>query len=104
MDDNSEHKIHKDYLASVPAISTLGLLATKMLATHNIVTLMIDKDGFVQLVPQGELELDSLPEPTALSTLIATGYTDEQLTSYLQQRNQRYLDKCAKEATSGNNL
>ena len=96
--DEPPRRVAYSELNSVPAVSAIGLIAAKMLHEHRVVTLMVAQDGSVELVPAGELELDLLPEPSALSALISQGYTDQQLESYLRQRSARSLNREAQQA------
>ena len=81
--------IKLEQLSNVSAISALGLVAARVLQQHGIVILMIGADGTVEMVPFDELRLDSLTESDALHALIQSNYTDEQMQSYLQQREVR---------------
>lgn len=79
-------KVHVSALNSVPAVSAIGLVAARMLQQHQIVTLIVGTDGYIEVVPPGELELDNWGEEDALQNLIQRGYTDQQLADYLRQR------------------
>lgn len=99
--DDQPRRVEYYQLNSTAAMSAIGLVAARMLLEHRIVTLMIGKDLTVEVVPAGELELDSLPEESALQALISRGYTDQQMSDYLQQRQMRYLSKVAQDAVTG---
>jgi hypothetical protein len=88
-------------LEGVPAISALGVVAARMLQQQLIVTLMVARDGSIQVVPDGELQLDSCNEEDALATLVQKGYTDAQLYQYLEQRSVRLARK---DSEDGGNL
>lgn len=81
--------IHFSALQATSSISALGLVAARMLQEHHQVTLMVSTDGFVEVVPLGELELDNWSEDDALTALVGRGYTDNQLADYLRQRSIR---------------
>lgn len=76
-------------LDTVAAISALGLVAARSLQANGIVTLMVGSNGAIEIVPSGELELDSMSIDSALQALIERGYTDKQLEQYLLQRDTR---------------
>lgn len=78
--------IHFSALQATSSISALGLVVARMLQEHHQVTLMVSTDGFVEVVPLGELELDNWSEDDALTALVGRGYTDNQLADYLRQR------------------
>ncbi len=96
----SAQEVHEQMLASSNVALYLGLICAQMLRTNKVVTLFINTRGVVEVAPQGELELDLLPEHTALSTLIAKGYNDQQLEAYLKGREARNLNRIAQEALS----
>lgn len=95
MDNDKPTPLRASELQTLRAVTTLGLIATRMLDEHKVVTLMINKEGVVEVVPTGEIELDALPESSALSALIQKGYTDKQLEQYLAQREARYINNLA---------
>lgn len=78
--------VHYNTLQSSASISVIGLIAARMLKQHQQVTLMVSTDGMIEVVPVGELELDSLDEEIALQNLLQRSYTDQQLADYLRQR------------------
>lgn len=84
-----------EQLNNVGAISAIGLIAARMLGLHGIVTLMISAEGIVEIVPEGEIELDERDVPDALNYLAKIGYTDDQMESYLKQRDARLSRKAA---------
>jgi hypothetical protein len=79
-------KLHVSALDTTAAVATLGLIAATALRSNQIVTLQVGADGYIELVPTGELELDNWSEADALHALIDRGYTDNQLADYLRQR------------------
>ena len=89
MDDSSSKPLTADQLSGTPAITTLGLLASRLLQQHGQVTFQLLATSAVVVVPVGELELDSLPEPEALQRLVQEGYTDQQLAAFLEARDVR---------------
>lgn len=97
-DAPSDKPISANQLENVGAISAIGLVAARMLQQHGIVTLMVNADGVIEVVPDGELELDLLPEYSAISALVQKGYTDEQLIAFLKQRDCRLQRQQAKES------
>jgi|SRR4051812_552110 hypothetical protein len=101
LDANSQEAgkpVRVEALSTSDAVATLGLVAARVLQQHGIITLMAI-DGVIELVPQGELELDCVGEQAALEQLIATGYTDTQLSSYLRQREARLGAKMATQSS-----
>lgn len=89
--------IKLEQLSTTGAISAIGLIAARMLQQHGIVTLMVGTDGNIEVVPAGELELDSLTEHEALLMLVDQSYTDTQMTDYLRQRQLRDSRRKAQE-------
>src|SRR5438270_544166 len=84
-------KLHVSALDTTAAVTTLGLIAATSLRTNQIVTLQVGADGYIELAPPWEIELDALDEGEALRILIARSYTDQQMQDYLRQRNARSL-------------
>lgn len=67
----------------------LGAIVVRELQAHGRVTLFLNRDGVVELAPPGEIELDALPEDIAIQMLVAKGYSDELLITYLKAREAR---------------
>lgn len=83
---NSPNSVNIASIQSVSAISAVGLVAARMLQQHRIATLMVGDGGTIEVVPPGELELDSLDEQSALQELVSRRYSDQQMVDYLRQR------------------
>lgn len=79
-------RIHSSALNSTGAVAALGLVAATALQKVGLISLMVGTDGYIEVVPPGELELDRLLEPDVLRYLVELGYTDAQLSEYLRQR------------------
>lgn len=86
---SSSQTLRASSLGTPEAVFQLGLLCSQMLQARGEVQLHINQQGEVELIPIGECELDILPEQAALQALVAMNYTDNQLLSYLQGREQR---------------
>lgn len=76
-------------LSTPQAVLTLGALVVRELQQHGRITLFINAAGLVEICPMGELELDGLPEDSAIQMLVAKGYTDSELVTYLKAREAR---------------
>lgn len=76
-------------LGTDQATAALGVLATKHLALHGVVSFYAAQDGTIQLALPGEITLDGIPETMAIQELTARGHTEEQLIEYLQGRDAR---------------
>ena len=94
-DEAAPTVITLEQLSNVGAISAIGLIAARMLGLNGIVTLMVGATGVIEIVPEGEIELDALATDAAISALIVRGYTDGQIESYLGQRDARLARKTA---------
>ncbi len=79
-------RIHVAALNSTGAVAAIGLVAATALQKVGLVSLMVGTDGYIEVVPAGELEMDHWSEDDALQSLVANGYTDNQLQEYLRQR------------------
>ena len=86
---SEERKLHKRDLVTADAPAILGLLVTRHLLEHGQATLFLDDEGFVTMAAPGEIELDSLPEPMAINTLLGQGWTDDEVAIYLKGRDAR---------------
>lgn len=76
-------------LGTDQATAALGVLATKHLALHGVVSFYTALDGTIQLALPGEITLDGIPETMAIQELQTKGYSEEQLIEYLQGRDAR---------------
>lgn len=82
-------RIQHSALLQVASISAIGLVAATALHKDGICVLQLGEDGFLEFAPAQELPLDDLPEPDALLKLVSMDYSDQQMASYLKQRERR---------------
>jgi hypothetical protein len=78
--------IHSSALNSTGAVAALGLVAATALQKVGLVSLMVGTGGYIEIIPDGELQLDDCDEVEALSRLVCSHYTDAQLGEYMRQR------------------
>jgi hypothetical protein len=76
-------------LGTDQATAALGVLATKHLALHGVVSFYTALDGTIQVALPGEVTLDGIPETMAIQELTAKGYSQEDLVEYLKGRDAR---------------
>jgi len=81
--------LHKSQLVSTEATAAVGLNAISRLLEFGVVTLFLDKQGYVLLADPGEITLDALPEQMAIKELVDRGYDDARLEEYLKGRDAR---------------
>lgn len=70
-------------------LAALAALTARELRTNGIVTLFINRDSNIELVPQAELALDALSQEDACRALLERGYDDEGCLLYLRGREDR---------------
>lgn len=61
----------------------------RSLQEHGRVSLYINRDDQVEIIPPGELELDSIPEEEAINMLVERGSSEDDIVSYLKGREDR---------------
>jgi len=76
-------------LGTDQATAALGVLATKHLALHGVVSFYTGLDGAIKVALPGEITLDGIPEPMAVQELTSKGYSQEELVEYLKGRDAR---------------
>jgi hypothetical protein len=82
-------RLSKEGLQTAEAVLGLGLVVVKELQERGIATVFLNQEGDVEMCLPGEYPLDALPEDEALDTLLAAGYSDEQLEAYIKGRSAR---------------
>ncbi len=70
-------------------LAAVGLVASAELRSKGVCTLFVNREGFIELLPAGELELDLMPEQESLQVLLRRGYSDDMLQAFLQGRDTR---------------
>ena len=79
----------RDVLPTSEGLAALAQLVVSQLQERGISIVFLNREGNVEAIPPGELELDSLPVEQALQTLLARGYPDQELEAYLRGREDR---------------
>jgi hypothetical protein len=87
--ESSSKPLLVSQVGTTKGVTTLGLVAARMLQEHGTVVFQALATGAVVVVPARELELDGLPEAAALQLLVDEGYTDQQLAAFLEARDSR---------------
>lgn len=80
--------LSRDNLASAEACFGLGMVIAKALP-EGPVTIFLNQDGNVELVPYEEVLLDSVAEEVAVEQLLDRDYEDTQVLAYLAGRRAR---------------
>lgn len=93
----ADEVLTRSKLQTAEAVLSLGVVVVKQLEERGIATVFLNLKGEVELCPDGELQLDTIPQDDAIATLLDKGYTDEQLVAYLKGR-------LARETRNGQNL
>lgn len=88
-DLSASQPLTRELLATVQGISLLGQIAAKGLLDYGQITFFLNADHVVEMAPTKEVSLDALPEVQALEVLVAAGYADTQLATYLRGRDAR---------------
>lgn len=86
---DGERRLHKRDLATSTAPAILGLIVTRHLLEFGQASVYLDDEGYVAVAAPGEIGLDSLPEPMAITTLAEQGWSDDEVATYLKGRDAR---------------
>jgi hypothetical protein len=76
-------------LQQLEGLAALASLVARELRGNGIVTLFVNRDQRIELVPPHELVLDSLAPQEAARVLLDRGYEDEGVLLYLRGREDR---------------
>lgn len=87
--DENVKPLNTDTIQQLEGLAALASLTARELRDNGIVTLFVNRDQRVELVPQIELILDALPAEEACRMLYDRGYDDEGCLLYLRGREDR---------------
>ena len=76
-------------LTSPASTEALGTIARARLWEDGAVIFFLNRADQVETAPLREVQLDGLPEERAVQALLAKGYDDDALVSYLRARDAR---------------
>ncbi len=85
-------ELTRETLNSPGAVVGLGMVLAAELEKKGIVVVFFNEAGILELCPVLELQLDVYPQEEAVRHLLAQGYNDEMLITYLKGRAVRKGD------------
>lgn len=87
--NSKDRALHRSDLSNPESPAILGLIITRQLIEYGQASTYIDSEGFIKIASPGELSLDGLPEPMAITTLAEQGWIDDEIEGYLRGRDAR---------------